>query len=59
MKELLIEEEGLNKQGGSEETGRGGGSSDMTISLENISGGNVAYEAIEWNKVELYNTTIT
>ena len=40
MKELLIEGEGLNKQGGNVWIGRGGGggSSAVTISLGNVPG---------------------
>ena len=47
MKELLIEGEGLNKQGGNVCMRRGGGSSTVTITSGNVSGGNEASEAID------------
>ena len=51
MKQLLIEWQELNKQGGSVRTGRGGGSSVVAIHLVNVPGGNQASETIEYNKI--------
>ena len=47
MKELLIEGEGLNKQGGSVWIGRGGGSSAVAIPLGDVPRGNKASQTIE------------
>ena len=47
MKDLPIECDGLNKQGGSVWIGRGGGSSAMAIPLEDIQGGNEVTQTID------------
>ena len=48
MKEMLIDGEGLNKQGGSAWIGRSGGSSVMVIPLGGVTRGNEASE----NRIE-------
>ena len=47
MKELLIECDGLNQQGGSVWLGGGGGSSALAIPLEGRQGGNKAAQTID------------